>query len=208
MKSQKTEVAFIIDRSGSMRGKEEEVVSGFNKFIEDQKKLDGECFVSFFQFDNYFETVYENKNIKGVSLMTQRDFSPRGTTALYDAIGKVINRMGERYRRMEKEDRPDNVILGVITDGLENASLEFSKDQVKDMISHQETKYSWNILFLSESLDATYESKQYFRSANTMNTKSIGEALGRMSAYTMYSRSVDSNATLEDVEDDRTNNHS
>ena len=200
MKAEKTEATFIIDRSGSMSPKVEQVVSGFNVFINEQKKLAGECFITFTQFDDVYEVVYENKNVNDVEMMTQADFEPRGMTALYDAIGKTINVLGERYREMEESDRPDNVILGIITDGGENASQEFTKNRIKEMIEHQEEKYNWNIIFLSEDLEASEDSKGFMRGVNTMNVSSISDGMSKMSGYVSYSRRFDSNATLEDSE--------
>lgn len=200
MKAEKTEATFIIDRSGSMSPKIEQVVSGFNAFIKEQKELAGECFITFTQFDDVYEVVYENKNVTDVELMTQADFEPRGMTALYDAIGKTINVLGERYREMEELDRPDNVVLGIITDGGENASQEFTKNRIKEMIEHQEEKYNWNIIFLSEDLEASEDSKDFIRGENTMNVFNIADGLSKMSGYVSYSRTFDTNATLEDSE--------
>lgn len=200
MKAEKTEATFIIDRSGSMSPKIEQVVSGFNAFIKEQKELAGECFITFTQFDDVYEVVYENKNVTDVELMTQADFEPRGMTALYDAIGKTINVLGERYREMEELDRPDNVVLGIITDGGENASQEFTKNRIKEMIEHQEEKYNWNIIFLSEDLEASEDSKDFMRGENTMNVFNIADGLSKMSGYVSYSRTFDTNATLEDSE--------
>lgn len=200
MKAEKTEATFIIDRSGSMSPKIEQVVSGFNAFIKEQKELAGECFITFTQFDDVYEVVYENKNVTDVELMTQADFEPRGMTALYDAIGKTINVLGERYREMEELDRPDNVVLGIITDGGENASQEFTKNRIKEMIEHQEEKYNWNIIFLSEDLEASEDSKDFMRGENTMNVFNIADGMSKMSGYVSYSRTFDTNATLEDSE--------
>lgn len=201
MKSKKTEATFIIDRSGSMTSKKEQVVSGFNAFIKEQNKLEGECFVTFTQFDDVYEVVYENKNVNNIKLMTQADFAPRGATALYDAIGKTINMLGKKYNEMKESDRPDNVILGIITDGRENASQEFTKDKIKEMIEHQEKKYNWNIIFLSEDLHASEDSKGFMKGANTMNVNNISDGMSKMSDYVSYSRSFDINATLEDSEE-------
>jgi len=200
MKAKKTEATFIIDRSGSMGSKIEQVVSGFNAFINQQKELDGECSITFTQFDNVYEVVYANKNINDVELMTQADFQPRGMTALYDAIGKTINVLGERYNQMQESERPDNGVLGIITDGFENASVEYTKIMIKEMIKHQEEKYNWNIIFLSEDLQASEDSKGYMRGANTMNVNTIADGMRMMSGYVSYSRSVDTKATLQDSE--------
>lgn len=202
MKAEKTEVTFIIDRSGSMSqgNKVEQVVGGFNAFIKEQKELDGECFVTFTQFDDVYDVVYQNKHIDDVDLMTQADFQPRSMTALYDAIGKTINVLGNRYRKLKEEDRPDNVILGIITDGGENASQEFTKDMIKEMIQHQEEKYNWNIIFLSEDIEASEDSKGFMRGVNTMNVGNISDGISKMSDYVSYSRKFDNKATLEDSE--------
>lgn len=200
MKAEKTEATFIIDRSGSMSSKIEQVVSGFNAFINEQKKLDGECFITFTQFDDVYEVVYQSKNVNEVELMTQADFIPRGLTALYDAIGKTINVLGDRYKEMAESDRPDNVVLGIITDGGENASQEFTKKMIKEMIGHQEKKYNWNIIFLSEDLEASEDSQGFMRGVNSLQVDNISDGMSKMSEYVSYSRTIDPNATLEDSE--------
>lgn len=158
MKQGKTEVVFVIDRSGSMETIKQATQEGFNNFIKKQKEEPGECFVSLYQFDTVYEPVFEYKNIKKVN---GYDLVPRGCTALIDAIGKTINTLGERLNKTSEFDRPEQVIVVVMTDGWENSSKEFTRKQIKDMVEHQTTKYSWKFFFLGANQDAILVGNSY-----------------------------------------------
>lgn len=154
MKNNYTEIVFLLDRSGSMESIQSDVIGGFNKFIAEQKKLPGDCKVSLYQFDDRYETSYENMDIQFVPDLNEKTFIPRGWTALLDGIGKTINTLGERLSKMDENSRPSKVILCIQTDGEENASKEFDINKIREMITHQKEKYSWNILFLGANIDA------------------------------------------------------
>jgi len=202
MKTGKVEVVFVVDRSGSMgiNNRREEVVSEFNNFIRDQKKVEGECLVSFYQFDDVFENVYLLEDIHSIKEMTQEDFVPRGSTSLYDAIGKTINEVGERLKNTDEAERPEKVFISIITDGGENTSKEFKKNDVKELISRQETKYNWTVLFLSEDLEAVEDARSFGNMSNVRRSASVGSAMNKMSGYMSYARSADLNATMDSFE--------
>jgi len=205
MKKDKVELIFLVDRSGSMNfnNRKEQVVSEFNKLIKKQRELDGECLISFFQFDDEFEKVFETKNLKDVELMKQVDFVPRGMTALYDSIVKCINNTGERLKNTKESERPEKVIVAVITDGEENASTENDYSNVKEVIQHQEDKYNWSVVFLSEDLQAVEDSQRMFRSSNTMGVASVGKGVSNVSNYLYSMRSSgDYSQTLDSVKDE------
>lgn len=151
MKTGKSEVIIVLDRSGSMESIKNDMEGGLKTFIEKQKLDPGECFVSLYQFDTEYETVFENKNIQDVESIK---IFPRGSTALFDAIGKATNSVGERLSKTSDEDRPETVIFVAITDGQENSSKEFKSPQIKDMVSHQTDKYNWKYLFMGANQDA------------------------------------------------------
>lgn len=146
-----TEIVFVVDRSGSMSVIAADMCGGFDTFIEEQKKLPGECLVTLAQFDSAYELVYTGKPIADVPPLT---LVPRGATALLDAVGRTVDAVGERLGRTAEEDRPGKVLFVIVTDGLENVSLEYSRERVFKMIKHQQEKYSWDFIYLGANQDA------------------------------------------------------
>lgn len=151
------EIVCILDRSGSMQSIATDAIGGFNTFIEEQKKVPGTASVSLVLFDNEYLNIYENKAINEVEKLTSDVFIPRGMTALLDAVGRTINSVGERLSNTPEEDRPEKVMVCILTDGLENASKEFTKDKIKEMITHQREKYNWQFAYLGANVDAFAE---------------------------------------------------
>ena len=134
----RTDITIILDRSGSMMATRDAAIEGFNALITDQKKLDGECRVSLCHFDDHFNDAdmpsYLLKPIAEVPLLTPGTYLPRGYTALHDAMGRTINEIGARLSALPEADRPENVIVVVVTDGQENASREFSAEKIRKMV--------------------------------------------------------------------------
>jgi uncharacterized protein YegL len=147
----KTEVIIVLDRSGSMATIAKDMRGGFDTFIAEQKALPGECAVTLVQFNQLYETVYEAKPIAEVPPL---DLFPGGFTALLDAVGHTIDRVGVRLAGTPEGDRPDKVVFVIITDGHENSSHEYSRDAIFDRITHQRAKYSWEFLFLGAGENA------------------------------------------------------
>lgn len=145
------EIVVILDRSGSMESIRPAVVDGFNKFIQEQKQIPGECAVSLFQFDDIYEEVFIRKPLSAVPSL---ELLPRGWTALLDAVGKTVTSMGQCYAAMPEENRPSRVLCLIITDGNENASTEYKKPRIAEMIKHQREKYSWEFVFLGSDESA------------------------------------------------------
>jgi uncharacterized protein YegL len=146
-----TEIIFITDRSGSMATCAEAMRQGFDEFINKQKQIPGECQVTAAQFDDVYELLYECKPLKDVP---RGVLDPRGSTALHDAIGRTLQAVGQRLAKTPEEKRPGKVVCVIITDGYENASKEYNGNRVRDMITHQRTKYNWEFVFLGASEDA------------------------------------------------------
>ena len=149
-----TEMVFIIDRSGSMRGLEDDTIGGFNEMIEKQKQLEGTCLVSTVFFSNDSKVIHDRLDIKEVKPLTRKDYSPCGCTALLDAIGRAIHHIGNIHKYSKKEDVPEHTIFVITTDGMENSSYQYSSDEIKSMISRQEEKYDWEFVFVAANIDA------------------------------------------------------
>lgn len=149
-----TEIAFILDRSGSMGHLTESTISGFNEFLEKQKNLPGEAKLTTVLFDNAYELLHNAVDIKEVRPLTTNEYWTRGCTALYDAVGKTIDDIGVRLAATPEEERPSKVIVVITTDGYENASCEYSQADVKNKITHQTEKYSWEFIFLGANIDS------------------------------------------------------
>ncbi|MGD6781645.1 vWA domain-containing protein [Sutcliffiella horikoshii] len=153
-----TEIIFLMDRSGSMRGLEKDTIGGFNSFLERQCRHEGETLVTAVLFDDEVETLWNGVDARNVTL-TRADYYVRGTTSLLDAIGRTIMDVGNRLSRTEKALRPGNVIFVITTDGMENSSVEFTYPRVKELIRHQEEKYSWQFIFMGANIDVAKEAE-------------------------------------------------
>ena len=161
MRKNLTEIVFILDRSGSMAGLEDDTIGGFNAMIEKQKKEQGEAFVSTVLFDNISEVIHDRVDIQKVEPMTRKDYYVRGCTALLDAVGKAIHHIGNVHKYAREEDRPEKTLFVITTDGLENASRQYSYKDLKRMIERQKEKYGWEFLFLGANIDAAREAARF-----------------------------------------------
>ena len=144
-----TEIAVVIDRSGSMGGREDDTIGGVNAFLKKQKELPGEARMTIILFDNRYEVLVASRLIQDVPDLTPETYFVRDSTALYDAVGKTITELGARLAAMPEGDRPSKVLVAILTDGAENASKEFTRDNVFDMIKRQRDTFSWEFLFLA-----------------------------------------------------------
>jgi len=156
MNTNLTEIVFLLDRSGSMGGFESDTIGGFNAFIEKQKQVEGETIVTAALFDDKYEILWNGIHLDKARL-TGKEYYVRGCTALLDAVGKTIIDVGSRLSMTIEEERPGKVIFVITTDGLENASCEFTYEKVKELIKHQQDKYNWDFIFLGANIDAAKE---------------------------------------------------
>ena len=149
-----TEIAYILDRSGSMQPMQEAGVAAFNNFIRGQLDVPGDANVTLVQFDDAYEVPVAVRPIHEVPELTAADYVPRGSTALLDAIGRTIKEMDRRIGSMPEAQRPGKVILPIFTDGAENASREYSLGHINDLIRLYREQKGWEILFLAANQDA------------------------------------------------------
>ena len=161
MKKNLTELVFILDRSGSMSGLEDDTIGGFNAIIQKQKAEPGEAFVSTVLFDNESIVLPDRVDIQRVAPMTREDYWVRGCTALLDAVGGAIHHIGNVHKYAREEDRPEKTLFVITTDGMENASREYTYDRLKLMIQRQKEKYGWEFLFLGANIDAAREAARF-----------------------------------------------
>src|SRR5215213_866596 len=156
----KTDITIILDRSGSMESVKQDTIGGFNNFLGEQQKVEGEASLSLVQFDDQYEVVYEDKDIVSADRLTEATFQPRGSTALFDAVGRTINSLGRRLAALAEEMRPDKVLLVIMTDGFENASQEFTAAKISEMINHQRSVYNWEFMFIGANQDAVLSARE------------------------------------------------
>ena len=154
MKTNLTELVFILDRSGSMGGLESDTIGGFNSMLAKQQAEPGECRITTVLFDNEYEVLHDRIDIKAVSAITDSEYFVRGQTALLDAVGRTINKIGGVQKNTAEDFRAEKVLFVITTDGMENASREFGYDKIKSMIEHQKSKYGWEFIFLGANIDA------------------------------------------------------
>ena len=149
-----TELVFILDKSGSMGGLEEDAIGGYNAMLKKQKMLAGDCRITTVLFNNGYELLHDRVDIKEVSPITSKEYQVGGTTALLDAIGMTIYKVDHIQKDMNEECCSENVMFVIITDGEENSSREYSVERVKALIEQQKIKHEWEFIFLGANIDA------------------------------------------------------
>lgn len=156
-----TELVFILDRSGSMGGLEQDTIGGFNSMLQKQKEQEGEANITTVLFDNLYEKIHDRVPADRVKPLTENEYFVRGSTALLDAMGRTIHEMALIQKVLPKDCKAEKVIFVITTDGMENASREYSRSRVKEMIEHEKEKYGWEFLFLGANMDAVEEARSF-----------------------------------------------
>lgn len=154
MRNDLTELVFILDRSGSMHGLEKDTIGGFNSVLERNKALPGDANITTILFDHRYTILHDRQPIRSVAPITERDYSPAGMTALLDAVGQAIRKIDNVMAHTAEDYRAGKVQFVIITDGMENASKEYSAQRVKQMIRDRQEKEGWDFLFLGANMDA------------------------------------------------------
>lgn len=205
MKKDHTHIAIVLDRSGSMSSCADDTKGGFDTFVADQKKAVGTATLTLAQFDNEYEVIHSAKNIQEVPPLV---FIPRGGTALLDAIGKTIATTGEALAALPEDERPERVAFVIITDGHENASKEFKREKIMEMIKHQTENYKWEFVFLGANQDAIQAGASmgiHGMNSMTYDAKNTGQAYVSMSSNMRSMRSR-ATATMSFSAEDRRKN--
>lgn len=201
--SNHTLIAALLDRSGSMQSIRTDTEGGYRSFLEEQRKFPGKLKVTLAQFDHEYEIVYP---VTDVADVPEFHLSPRGSTALLDAVGRFVTEVGEKLAALPEEERPGTVIAVIMTDGGENASKEWTGKQVRELVQHQQDEWNWKFVFLGANLDAVQmgadlgiaRGSSLTYAANAMGTRSTFDSL------TNYVGQTRSGLNAEFDEDDRT----
>ena len=211
-KPERIELVLVLDKSGSMQGLESDTIGGFNSMIEKQKALSTPVDVTAVLFNDTTDVLYTHKNIRLVRPLTDKEYEVGGTTALLDAVGNTILKV---EREPSVKSRGTKVVFVIITDGLENASAEFSKTKVKQMISDKQEKAGWDFIYLGANIDAVEEADaigvQRSNAVTYRNTKSgVRANYDAVAAYveaTAEMGSAESSDWRSHVEEDPQNKH-
>lgn len=189
MKKGLTEIVFILDRSGSMSGLEADTIGGYNSMLSKQKKEDGEAIISTVLFDDRTEVLHDRKSLANVEKITARDYYVRGCTALLDAVGGAIHHIGHAQKDMPKEERPEKTLFIITTDGMENASRQYSYEKVRKMVERKKKKQHWEFIFLGANMDAVEVAGKFGVAANRAVTYECDDA-GTALNYEVMSKLV------------------
>jgi len=172
-----TDITLLLDGSGSMSIIKNDVIGGSNEFIESQQQAGANASFTLAVFrtgnvleSNNTEYICTGLPIMDVAKLTPRSYLPSGGTPLLDAMGDAITRTGERLAAMPESDRPDKVVFVVFTDGEENSSHRFTKEQIREMVEHQQSAYNWQFVYLGANQDSFSEAGSIgFASAGISN---------------------------------------
>ena len=174
-KPERVELVMVLDKSGSMAGLESDTIGGFNAMIEKEKKLDAKVNVTTVLFSDVLDTIYDREDIRRIKPLTDKEYEVGGTTALLDAVGDTILHM-EQSGAADRQGT--KVIVVIITDGMENASTEFTKAKVKELISDKQEKAGWDFIYLGANIDAAEEADAIgVRKANAVTYKNTSSGV-------------------------------
>jgi uncharacterized protein YegL len=184
-----SEIICVVDRSGSMGSIKNDAIGGFNTFLQAQQELPGDAKLTLILFNDKYYIIHDGTPIKEVKNLNSKTYIPTGNTALYDAVGRAIDTVGARLANTPEENRPEKVIVAILTDGEENSSREYRLEQINEMIKHQKEVYSWEVVFLAANMDAVATAQTLgIQAKDAFNFVATGK--GVRAAYSDMSRSV------------------
>ena len=194
MKKGKIESVFILDRSGSMGSVWNDAKNSFGSFLKEQKESGNDVNITFVTFNSKPRTEIDNVHVSDVNESVMNGINPNGFTALYDAIGKTFDSIGERLSKTPEEEKPEKVIVGIMTDGFENASKDYNASRIKEMIKHQEEVYNWDVIFFGANQDSFLTAGNIgIRTSNVANYVNGKDGLN--TSYSLYSARVSAGAS-------------
>lgn len=177
-----TSINVIVDGSGSMAGLTTDTIGSFNQFLTEQKLVPGEAIFTLCIFNTHYNLVHDFVTLASVPDLDVHTYRPYGGTALLDAMGTTMDSVGQKLAAMQEEDRPSKVIVLIITDGQENSSRNFTKEQIKSMVERQRDTYKWEFVFMGANIDSITEGQALGISmSNSMNYDST--SVGTKSLY-------------------------
>lgn len=194
------EVVFVLDRSGSMSGMEQDTIGGFNSVLEKQKAESDNVIWSTVLFDHMHEVIHNRVPIKKVEPLTDKDYYVRGSTALLDAIGRAIHHIARCHKYAKDGEVPEKTLFIITTDGMENSSMEYSYRRVKEMIEHEKEKYGWEFLFLGANMDAVSVASRIGITRERAATY-INDDIGIKKNYEAFGVAMASMARMEEMDD-------
>ncbi len=222
MKKGLTEIVFILDRSGSMGGLENDTIGGYNSMIEKQKTEEGEVIISTVLFDHETEVLHDRVPLDKIRPITEKEYFVRGSTALLDAVGGAIHHIGNVHKYARPEDVPEKTLFIITTDGMENSSTRYNYDRVKKMVERQKEKYHWEFIFLGANIDAVEvagrfgvdKSRAVTYECDSAGTKLNYQVMGRMVSCARVAKSAmameeafDRDEMLSDIRKDYEKRH-
>ena len=222
MKKGLTEIVFILDRSGSMGGLENDTIGGYNSMIEKQKTEEGEVIISTVLFDHETEVLHDRVPLDKIRSITEKEYFVRGSTALLDAVGGAIHHIGNVHKYARPEDVPEKTLFIITTDGMENSSTRYNYDRVKKMVERQKEKYHWEFIFLGANIDAAEvagrfgvdKSRAVTYECDSAGTKLNYQVMGRMVSCARVAKSAmameeafDRDEMLSDIRKDYEKRH-
>ncbi len=148
-----TSINIILDASGSMHHLTDQTIKSFNDFLKEQKEVPGEASLSLAVFNHEYNLVHDFIPLQDVPNLSRENYKAEGSTALLDAIGRTVNATGAKLAALKEEERPNKIVVLILTDGQENCSTEFNHKKIAEMVKHQEEKYSWKFIFIGANMD-------------------------------------------------------
>ncbi|MEX1119473.1 MAG: vWA domain-containing protein [Terrimicrobiaceae bacterium] len=183
------EIAFILDRSGSMATVTEAAITGFNEFLTAQQKTEGQARLTLVLFDNEYLVPLDSIPVQEALPLDTTTYVPRASTALLDAIGITIDNLGARLAAMSESERPGQVIVAILTDGFENSSVKFTWQDISRRILEQTNTYNWQFLFLGANQDAIATASKLNISADNASNYHA-DSIGTVSSAKAISRKM------------------
>jgi len=196
MKKNYAHISVVLDRSGSMECLKKDTIGGFNAFLSSQKALEGEATITMVKFDNEYEIMCDMVALRDAVELSNENYIPRGGTALLDAIGRTINSVEHALNSKAEDEKPEKVIFVIITDGDENVSREFNRDQIMEMINRHREEMKWEFVFIGANQDAIRAGNSMgIRAGNSLNY--AASAQGTQVMYASLTRGMNSYRSLD-----------